>query len=204
LNRLAKLIVTCCAAKLRGKLDLLGEKHAKVVLDMKTKIFEQQVVVEKEATVAMPSERCRKGKNNDGSEHICNINMCNEEKENATSDLKKERFNLHAGFAILFDNIDGNLNRRHMTMENQNLDFHWVNHKIVINRVSCNKLDLSPRNVLNISNIKLLPTVQDQKRQQQNYIVLVARMLVEHLECFSAFKDVCVNHIPHKYSKEMA
>jgi hypothetical protein len=204
LNRLAKLKVTCCAAKLHGKLDLLGENHAKVVLDMKKKIsLEQQVIVEKKATVATLSGRCREGKNNDASEHICNI-MCNEEKKNATSDLKKERLNLHAGFAILFDNIDGNLNRWHMTMENQNFDFHWVNHKIVINRVSGNKLDMSPRNVLNISNIKLLPTVQDQKRQRQNYIVLVARMLVEHLECFSAFKDVCVSHIPHKYSKEMA
>ena len=120
---------------------------------------------------------------------------------------KKVLANEHDKIRVSIDvdvNIDGNLNRRHMTMENQNLDFHWVNHKIVINRVSGNKLDMSPRNVLNISNIKLLPTVQDQKRQRQNYIVLVARMLVEHLECFSAFKDVCVSHIPHKYSKEMA
>ena len=59
-------------------------------------------------------------------------NMCAKEKENATNDLKKERLSLHAGFAVLFDNIDGSLNRWHMTMENQNLDYHWVNHKIVI------------------------------------------------------------------------
>ncbi len=130
--------------------------------------------------------------------------MCAKEKENATNDLKKERLNLHAGFAVLFDNIDGSLNRRHMTIENQNLDYHWVNHKIVINRVSGNKLDKSPRNIVNLSNIRLLPNVQDQKLQRHNYIVLVARILVEHLECFSVFKDVCVDHIPHKYSKELA
>ncbi|CAB3993473.1 Hypothetical predicted protein [Paramuricea clavata] len=180
LNHLAKLKVTCCAAKLRGKLYLLGENDAKVVLDMKTKILlEQQVIVEKEATVAILSGRCREGKNNDGSEHICNI-MCNKEKKNAMSDLKKERLNLHAGFAILFDNIDGNLNRWHMTMENQNLDFQWVNHKIVINRVSGNKLHMSPRNVLNISNIKLLPPVQDQR---QNYIVSDRTTLSSWQEC---------------------
>ena len=27
---------------------------------------------------------------------------------------------------------------------------------------------------------------------------------MEHLDCFSALKDMCVFHIPHKYSKEMA
>ena len=50
--------------------------------------------------------------------------MCPVEKAKAVNDMKKERLNMHPGFAILFDNIDGNLNRHHMTMENQNLDYH--------------------------------------------------------------------------------
>ena len=29
-------------------------------------------------------------------------------------------------------------------------------------------------------------------------------MLVEHLDVFAIFKDVCIRHIPHKYGKEMA
>lgn len=91
-----------------------------------------------------------------------------------------------------------------MTKENQNLDFHWVNHKIIMNRVSGNKLDTSPREISGVPNINFLPTVQDQKKQRHNYIVLVSRMLVEHLESFSFLKEVCIRHIPHKYSKEMA
>ena len=61
-----------------------------------------------------------------------------------------------------------------------------------------------PRDLLAVSNITFLPSVKDQHRHRYNYIVLVARMLVQHLECFAEFKDVCVSHIPHKYSKELA
>lgn len=91
-----------------------------------------------------------------------------------------------------------------MSKDNQNFDFHWVNHKIVMNRISGSRLDNSPKEPLAVSNITVLPSVQDQQRQRQNYIVLVARMLVQHLECFAVFKDVCIRHIPHKYSKELA
>lgn len=153
--------------------------------------------MEKEAAIAKLTEKCGDPK------HNC-ADLCTLEKENATKDLKQTRLNMHGGFAILFDNIDGTVNRRHMTKENQNLDFHWVNHKVVMNRVSGNKQDSSPRNLLDVSNIKILPSVQDQKKQRQNYIVLVSRILVEHLESFALFKEVCVQHIPHKYSKEMA
>ena len=104
-------------------------------------------------------------------------------------------------YLIIFD---GQMKRRNMTKENQNYDYHWVNHRVVINRVLANNLDQSRKNVLDVWNIKLLPTVQDQKHQRYNYIVLVARMLVEHFDFFKSFKDVCVQHIPHKYSKELS
>ena len=74
--------------------------------------------------------------------------------------------------------------------------YHWVNHKIVINRVS--GINLA------VPNITFLPSVKDQQLQRLNYIVLVSRILVDHLKCFGMLKDVCVRHIPHKYSKEMA
>ena len=111
---------------------------------------------------------------------------------------------MHPGFAIAFDNIDGKRECRHMTKDNQNLDFHWVNHKIIMNRVSGGCLETSPRDITSLSNLKLFPTVDDQKFQRHNYTVLISRVLVEHLDCFSALKDVCVFHIPHKYSNEMA
>lgn len=176
--------VTCCAGKLCGKLDVLGENHEKVILDIKSKMcLQRQALAEKEGNVANLSERCQKS---NGSNHTC-TNMSPVEKANAINDMKKERSNMIPGFAILFDNIDGSLNRRHMTMENQNFVYHWVNHKIVVNRVSGNKFDKSPRDILNVSNHRFLPPVQDQNRQRQNYIVLEARILVEHLECLKMY-----------------
>ena len=138
--------------------------------------------------------------------HICSqiYKYWTQQNERTKKELKQARANLNPGFAIIFDNIDGKLERRHMSKDNQNFDFHWVNHKIVMNRISGSRLDNSPRELLAVSNITVLPSVQDQQRQRQNYIVFVARMLVQHLDCFVVFKDVCIGHIPHIYSKELA
>ena len=37
-----------------------------------------------------------------------------------------------------------------------------------------------------------------------NYVILVSRILVDYFDSFSVFKDVCVRHVPHKYSQEMS
>jgi len=179
-------------------MDILGQKHDQAVLDMKKTVSEAyQVVTEKESQVANMAEKCA------DAAHIC-TEICTKQNESTTKELNQAKVNLNSGFAIIFDNIDGKLERRHMSKDNQNFDFHLVNHKIVKNRISGSKLDNSPRNVLAISNITVLPSVQDQQRQRQNYIVLIARILVEHLDCFAIFKDVCIRHIPHKFGKEMA
>ena len=73
-----------------------------------------------------------------------------------------------------------------------------------MNRVPGGCLETSPRDITSLSNLKFFPTVDDQKFQRHNYTVLVSRVLVEHLDCFSALKDVCIFHIPHKYSDKMA
>ena len=185
--------MTCSSARVREKLDILGEKHDQAVLDMQKTVSEvYQVVTEKEAQVANLAEKCA------DAAHIC-TEICTQQNESATKEVNQAKVNLNTGFAI-----DGKLERRHMSKDNQNFDFHWVNHKIVKNQISGSKLDNSPRNALAISNITVLPSVQDQQRQRQNYIVLIARMLVEHLDVFAVFKDVCIRHIPHKHGKEMA
>ena len=189
--------VTCSSVKVREKLDLLGESHDKEILDFKKMMCEaHQLVTEKEARVSLLTDKCG------AIGHICN-DMCVQQKENAKQQLEQARMSSNSGIAIIFYNIDGKLERRHMSKDNQNFDFHWVNHKIVLNRV-VSKRNNFPRDLLAVSNITFLPSVKDQHRQRYNFIVLVARMLVQHLECFAEFKDVCVSHIPHKYSKELA
>ena len=41
----------------------------------------------------------------------------------------------HPGFVISFDNLDIQLQRKNMSMESQNRDYHWVNHQMLENRV---------------------------------------------------------------------
>lgn len=190
--------LTCSSARVREQMDILGEKHDQAVVDMQKTVAEvYQGVTEKEPQVANLDEKCG------DAAHIC-TGICTKQNESATRELNQAKVNLNSGFAIIFDNIDGKLKRRHTSKDNQNFEFHWVNHKIVKNRIPGSKLDNSPRNALAISNITVLPSVQDQQRQRQNHIVLIARMLGEHLDCFVIFKVVCIRHIPHEYGKEMA
>ena len=123
----------------------------------------------------------------------------------ARKDLRELQKSCHPGFVIPFDNIDFHLLRRNMSMSNQNRDVHWVNHSMVENRVSGNHLStVEEKDILDIPNIKFLPRVDNQRRQRMNYVVLVSRILVDYFDSFSVFKDVCVRHIPHRYSREMS
>ena len=190
--------VTCSASKVRAKFDVLGENHGQEILELQKKMSsEEEFLVKQTKKVAAVAEVCR------SHGHLCS-QKCLADAAKAKGELKQAKKNMHPGFTIAFDNIDGRHERRHMTKDNQNLDFHWVNHKVIMNRVCGHGLETLPRDICSISNIKFFPTVEDQKLQRHNYVVLVSRVLVEHLRCFSFLKDVCVSHISHKYSKEMA
>lgn len=198
MDRLAKLKITCSNVRIRAKLNLLGEDHGKEIVDLQQKMSqEEKLVAEQEKRVVTLTEMCSL------QGHACNP-QCVQDTSKAKKDLKQAKLDMHTGFAIAFDNIDGRRERKHMTKDNQNLDFHWVNHKVIMNRVSGNGLGTSERDIGAVSNIKFLPTIQDQKLQRHNYTVLVSTILVENLQCFSFLKNVCIYHIPHKYSKEMA
>ena len=124
----------------------------------------------------------------------------------AQTNLRNEKNKCHPGFTIAFDNIDLHLERRNMTLKAQNKDVHWVNHIMIQNRVSGNHLSHKGQRaeLLDIPNIVFFPSVEDQRKQRWNYIVLVSRILVDHFSVFSSFKDACIRHIPHKYSTQMS
>lgn len=124
----------------------------------------------------------------------------------ANASVKEHLKACHAGFTIAFDNIDLEINRKNMTMSQQNRDIHWVNHEMFVNRVSGNLLlSDGPRcDLSTVQNSNFLPNVLDQQRQRFNYIVLVSRILVQYFDAYEPLRDVCIQHIPHKYSKEMS
>ena len=107
---------------------------------------------------------------------------------------------------VLSEEYQAMISRKNMTMSKQNRDVHWVNHKMFINRVSGNDLpnDGPQCGLATVSNSSFLPSATDHQRQRFNYIVLVSRILVQHFEAFEPLKNVCIQHIPHKHSKEMS
>ena len=159
--------VTCSAANVLAKFDVLGENHGQEILDLQKKMSnEEEVVLEHTRKVVAITDSCS------SNEHQC-TQQCADDATKAKCELKQAKKNMHPGFAIALDNIDGKRERRHMTKDNQNLDFHWVNHKIIINRVSGGCLETLPRDITSLSNLKLFPTVDDQKFQRYNYTILV-------------------------------
>ena len=91
-------------------------------------------------------------------------------------------------------------------MAAQNKDIHWVNHIMIENRVSGNHLSSEGQkaNVHDVPNIQFLPNIVDQRQHRYDYVVLVSRILLNYFDAFAKFKDVCVQHIQHKCSKEMS
>ena len=118
-------------------------------------------------------------------------------RDKCAKELHDYKMKCHPGFTIVFDNIDFEMKRTDMTLVNQNKDVHWVNHKMVKNRVSGNKLSWhgQTKKLVDVPNIKFLPTIKDHQKQRQNYIVLVSRILVDYFDSFSPLKDVCIRHI---------
>lgn len=111
---------------------------------------------------------------------------------------------LNGTFKIVLDNIDLRITTRDMTCDRQNKDIHWVNHNAVKNRVTPGnnkrvQLDLSL-----LDYCQLLPSAADHEKLRKDFTHLVSRVLVEHLPCMQFLQTVCLQHIPHQYSNEMA
>jgi hypothetical protein len=94
---------------------------------------------------------------------------------------------------------------RNMTSENQNVDIHWVNHNIVENRVSGNHLadDKPTKDIKDLQNKDLLPSMADHKALYDNYIIHIQRILVKRIPSFKCLVECLPKYIKHKHSEEM-
>ena len=190
--------MTCTNKSVLSKLDALG-KH----FDKPPESAKQAILIDNVIEKALQEK---------ASASAFNPQLCSGDYQKkqtarmAKNALLEHQTNSHPGFSVAFDNIDLEIHRRNMTMANQNKDIHWINHKMFQNRVSGNTLSKqSPRkNLADVSNMAFLPSANDQSKQRYNYIVLVSRMLVEYFKAFEPLKDVCIQQIPHKYTKEMS
>ena len=110
-----------------------------------------------------------------------------------------------SGFNIVIDNWDMRQEVKNMTSENQNVDIHWVNHNIVENRVSGNHPadDKPTKDIKDLQNKDLLPSMADHKALYDNYIIHIQRILVKRIPSFKCLVECVPKHIKHKHFEEM-
>ena len=199
ISRFNKMKLTDANVSILRKLDELGENHDADIVQAKQQISSQN------RNLRTVEEKCNAACLNHTSHTHCS-SECHNQIQSAISekhDLKKAA---HPGFFISFDNLDIHLDRKNLTMESQNRDFHWVNHQMVENRVSGNTLDSSAlkADLLDICNLKFLPSMDDQKCQRFNYIILCSRILVNYFDVLAPLAAACIQNIPHKYTNEVS
>ena len=108
------------------------------------------------------------------------------------------------GVKLVLDNIDSTVRPRYQRLDSQNKSLHYVQVYAVKDRTDFSRLSDSPpspgRSVYDI-----LPTTSDYQMLKENFAILVARVLVDHIPYFKEdFKGLVPRHIQHPFSTEMA
>ena len=95
-----------------------------------------------------------------------------------------------------------------MRSDRQNESVHYFQSYAVKDRVNLtNVSDVAPTKIPTVSEVleKVLPTDCDDAVVQDEFALLVARMMCDNMPCFKEnFSDVVQCHIPHKYVQEMS
>lgn len=106
---------------------------------------------------------------------------------------------------LVGDNLDKNITPRDMRVGNQVKSLHYFHSYAVHDRIDVSDLsDDQPKNdIQSLPVTTFVPSADDCTTLRSNYIVLVARVIVDKLPYFSSLHKCVVQHIPHRYSKAM-
>ena len=124
------------------------------------------------------------------------------------ADLKNTIANhLSAGrqFRVCFDNVDFRVVVIIILKNHQNSDNHWIAHYLTFDRVSCQGLDNNKPLVSDsraFDNINYLLSKDELETLQNNFIVLVAQVLLEFFDFMKPFEKAVPAHIKldHSYA----
>lgn len=109
---------------------------------------------------------------------------------------------------VTFDNFDFKMLANIIMKNHKNSDFHWIVQYLCFERIPSSGMDdCKPlvNDIARFENINyLLDEESELKAMKQDFIVLVARVLVEFFPFLSFLKSVIPKHIEHKFSEEMA
>ena len=109
-------------------------------------------------------------------------------------------------FKLVVDNIDKNTTPRYMRCDKQTSSLHYFHVYAVSDRVdvsqSSNQISMIDSNSIDFN--ALLPSVEDVNNLKANLGILVSRVLVKHIKKLQSYASGTVDHILHKYSKQMS
>ena len=106
------------------KLDALGKDHDAYLNKTKDGITKENNLLQK-------AKEKYDSVVNKHSAHVACSASCTKEVDCAKKKVQDLKKACHPGFVVSFDNIDIRVQRRNMTMDSQNRDFHWINHQVI-------------------------------------------------------------------------
>lgn len=114
------------------------------------------------------------------------------------------------GFEFVGDNIDKNVNSRHMKQDRQTQSMYYYHSYAVCDRTSICGLSESVPNlksipVLSIPVTKILPSDCDQQSLLHNFTILISRLITNNFPYFEEnYGNITIRHISHDFYKEMS
>ncbi|CAH3154050.1 unnamed protein product, partial [Porites evermanni] len=180
LARLSTLRITTSHTYLYKKLDEFGKDHDKPICEAVARQSEYMASVRDHPSAENEDQRSEKS-----NKSTCHTPDC--------------------GRKVVFDNLDYSQEVHWMTEDHQNTDCHCVTAMSTENRVPGMGLSTeTPQfGLLDMENGDCLPSALDNAKQQDNYVKLVERIIVNSIPCLEYLATACTNHIPHQYSGEM-
>ncbi|CAG2202794.1 unnamed protein product [Mytilus edulis] len=109
-----------------------------------------------------------------------------------------------SSFQIVMDNLNMMTKVRHKTEDTSNKMHNLVHALAVQDRVSADDLEecVPQADILTIPNEAFLPSKVDYTQLNQEYNILIQRVLVENIIELKECKEFVIYHIPHQFSKE--
>ncbi len=141
--------------------------------------------------------------------HHKHVNQLNELDKIDVSDLKShQKSNKPPTYQIIGDNLDMYVKVKHMSSDRQNKSIHWFAMNAIQDRVSpeCHNwsnTDEKMKPILEVENSEFLPSSEDNDKLLQDFLPLVARVLVDKVPDLKCLEGTIIKHIPHQYSQEM-
>ena len=153
-----------------------------------------------------------------GSESDIEISTCQSEDESESNPssplavplprepLPVQTVSAHEpSYIIVGDNLDKNVSPHDMCVDHQVKSIHYFHSYAVHDRADFSKLSgENPQGKLeNAAFTKFLPSPDDCSQLRENYINLIARVIVEKLPHFNKLSDCVPAHICHEFSTAM-